>query len=118
MQSALLLAALLTPDARLAQAPALPQAPLARVVTGQPASTVPVKVVKSCPCSSLCTCGCNEGEPCTCASVAGPSVIRAVPVWPVQSAYQPAATWAPSYAPAPAFRAFSLPFSGGRSGGC
>ena len=115
MYSALLLAALLTPEARLAQAPSLPQAPLAReLARNEPGNGQQLARVKSCPCSSLCTCGCNDGEPCTCASVAGPSVSRAVPVWPVQ----PAATWAPSYAPAPAFRAFSLPFSGGRSGGC
>lgn len=38
----------------------------------------PAPVVKSCPCSPLCVCGCQDGKPCTCpASV---PTIQAPPV--------------------------------------
>ena len=105
MHSALLLACVLVPDARLAQAPALPQAPLAQVL--------PRAHVKTCPCSPLCTCGCNAGEPCTCprGPVLRPAASLVLPAW------QPATTWAPALAPM--MPAYSFPAGGGlRSGGC
>ena len=41
------------------QAPMPPQAPPCR-------SCGPIIMLKTCPCSGLCECGCNEGQECRC----------------------------------------------------
>ena len=45
-----------------AQAPMPPQAPPVRPDPVSP-------VVKTCPCSGACVCGCNDGKSCTCGNV-------------------------------------------------
>lgn len=54
---------------------------------GQPHER-PAASAKTCRCSALCTCGCNEGLPCRCG--AAPAVVP-------QTYYQPAVWQAPAY---------------------
>ncbi len=59
----ILLACVLSAEARPPQGPRPSQCPPARVF--------PVR--KTCLCSGLCECGCNDGRPCACrATISGP----------------------------------------------
>lgn len=52
---------------------------MSMLLASQPEPPVPAPstpVVKSCPCSSRCVCGCNEGHPCQCGNA---RVITSVP---------------------------------------
>lgn len=109
---------------RPAQAPRPPQAPPAWaevresrevwvVSTAAVAPTTKAKRGKSCPCSPACTCGCNEGQPCTCGN---PTTGRGL----MRSEFIPAMMPTYSYPATPAFSGWSGGFGGGGSmrGGC
>lgn len=76
-----------------------------------PPGPPPAPPVKTCPCSSLCTCGCRQGGPCECGGLKpapAPQVLYYRPVpyyYPAPPAFYPP--------PAPFVR-----FGGGRPGGC
>lgn len=73
------------------QAPTPPQAPPAREYV-----RVEVKVVKSCPCSSQCVCGCNEGQSCSCGA---PRAVSPAYYQPQRYDYvAPRQYYAPTYA--------------------
>jgi hypothetical protein len=104
-----------------------PQFPVRYVVPDQ----APVRPAKVCPCSELCTCGCNSGQPCQCQSrtvtVPAPGTLSVQPSVPLSlplqtvPLYQPLSY--PSVMPAPLFRSSGFSpgvFSGGggRSASC
>ncbi len=67
-------------------APVIEVAPAPAKVIVAPPPPLPVKVAVKSPCSSACTCGCNDGKPCTCRRGAAaptatvpPTVIEATP---------------------------------------
>lgn len=108
-------------DARLPQAPRPPQAPAMLVSVSEsraawvanPKPAIAVRNserAKACPCSLACTCGCNDGQSCTCGN---PTTGRML----MRSEFIPAMmpTW--SYQATPAF---SGGFGGGgvMRGGC
>jgi hypothetical protein len=113
------------------QAPAPPQAPErafawvvtdrappgARLVKAPPAPKKPARRAKAC-CSPACTCGCQDGGPCRCASTTG------APVGTPACGGGLGWAGAPAFFPAPAFHAAPptmasrpAPVTGGGFGG-
>jgi hypothetical protein len=53
------------------------------VIDKKPAPVPKLPAAKVCPCSNLCTCGCNEGEQCRCQRLPiGPRAVLPVQVIP------------------------------------
>jgi hypothetical protein len=96
------------------QAPPPPQAPFLALVAERPAQAP----VPSCPCSSACSCGCQEGLPCDCVvssriQVAGSFECRDGSCCrPSMPALAPSLNFAPRYAPSPPFGAMAPMYAG------